>query len=1459
MLTTRRSLTTSLLTLLILIGLLPGVAPQFASAAPPTTAKQCVQAGYVWVHVEWDGSSKGGCATKFETGLSALTSAGFAVGETGGFIHTIDGMPNPAGPQDWWSYWHKTPQADGSYPSSWEFSSLGAGNYKPKPGTVEGWHLWHSYSAMAQPPTINPVADVVVGTIPSFDTQPASVTVEAGSNASFTASASGVPEPTLAWSTSTDGTTWKPVAGATSGTLVLDKVTTSQDGLRIKATATNAIGSKDSTIATLTVKQESAVVTFPDAGLSQCVAQAVGVPADQLTQGKVAAITDLTCVNTKPAKIADLTGMGYLSGLKTLNLNTNAITDLAPLSGLTRLTKLWVSGNALDDISATAALINLEDVMFSRNNLKSVAALTTMTKLREASIDYNAITDLTPLSGKTKLTRLVANRNQIVSLAPLADVTSLTVLTAMQNKIVDVSPLSTLTKLTTLSLAYNQISDVVPLAKLTSLESLDVGNNALLDVSSLKDLKPKMLGFKARGQKVTLPAAQLNQGYPLPPIKDRAGKAPAYLKADGANASNVTIAGGSVTYSAVADAYTIAFSDSASSKIGNEFGGVLEQEVVDRVAIPDANFRKCLNGTLSQSATAEITATQAATIKTVDCFYAGVSDITGAKYLTNVETFKLSLSKVTDVSPLAGLTKLSVLDLDSNKVADASKAAPLPALTELNLNNNMLASFDALAAFPTLTKLAINNQGGKAGVNPGSGGIVKPTSVAGLGGLSELVFLDASQNAITTLEPITKLGKLSELRVFSNKLDDISPVAQLASLTALNVHSNQLTDLSPVSKLTGLTDINARNNKITSVAPLASVKGVIKLELSLNPITDAQTLSGLPELTDLGLEETGLTSVAFVSGLPKLNWIILHSNHLTDLSPLKVTTLRGWGALKQTVTAPPVEAGVATPLPVVTTITGDAAVVTPPADAVVANGRVTYPNVGDATVKFTDKAGSGAKFTGTITQPVVTAIDRPKAAAAWLYAQTVDGAMPGSNPGSKDWGSTVDALFALEAAGAPAEHITALGNAIEAHAGDYATYDAHDEPGVVIAGAMGKLLVAASMLNRDVNDFGGIDLRARALATVGADGVKGQVSDINKMNNANLFGQSLVMIGLARTGDLPADTVTFLTTQQCSAGYFRIFYTDGLSCDEAQGSPDRDATAMGIMALRAAKAKGISAADAPLAKAAAWLLTDQHPNGAFVGSPWTPKENSNSSGLVAAALSGLEPGAVEKITTWMTGLQLTASNGGAAAAESGAIAYDTDTFGDAVANGMASSTRQTWRYATAQAIFAFAPIDLYHLAPGSHAGKPDYLLTLNLAAVTAGESVQVTGRGFRPMEKVSLEVHSDPVAAGTLTADANGEITGAVTIPASVPEGEHRFVATGADSGVSLDAALNVHAGAAPPTPPATPSAQPTDPAAPAATPSAPGVVPLPGTGGGTLPLAALVVGALVATALIANRARKTR
>lgn len=110
--------------------------------------------------------------------------------------------------------------------------------------------------------TTSDAATLTVLFAPSVTTHPESQTVTSGSPASFSAAASGSPAPAVQWERSTDGgSTFEPIAGATSATYTVTSTHTTMSGYRYRAVFTNSQGSATSTAASLTVNPGLGLVT----------------------------------------------------------------------------------------------------------------------------------------------------------------------------------------------------------------------------------------------------------------------------------------------------------------------------------------------------------------------------------------------------------------------------------------------------------------------------------------------------------------------------------------------------------------------------------------------------------------------------------------------------------------------------------------------------------------------------------------------------------------------------------------------------------------------------------------------------------------------------------------------------------------------------------------------------------------------------------------------------------------------------------------------------------------------------------------------------------------------------------------------------------------------------------------------------------------------------------------------
>ncbi|SFH45457.1 hypothetical protein SAMN04489731_104265 [Amycolatopsis regifaucium] len=406
-----------------------------------------------------------------------------------------------------------------------------------------------------------------------------------------------------------------------------------------------------------------------------------------------------------------------------------------------------------------------------------------------------------------------------------------------------------------------------------------------------------------------------------------------------------------------------------------------------------------------------------------------------------------------------------------------------------------------------------------------------------------------------------------------------------------------------------------------------------------------------------------------------------------------------------------------------------------------------------AALSFAVSAGLvAALLTGTAT--AASDRDAAQANSRWLATKLKpDGALDDPNGGAlPDHGLMLDVLFAMYASGegARAEPIVKFLDD-QGHATDFFTWDGL-VPGagydaVIVGGAVAKTLVAAQISGRDPRNFDGHDMVAETKAAIMREGPdKGRVSDYSKnpeladavTNNANMFAQALGVIGLAAAGENDRLAIDKLLTQQCSEGYFRVFFGEVKTtetgdhvkpggfkistCDEGkpfdQSAPDGDATGLALSALVAARKAGAAGLDGPIAKTVSWITAHQSAGGGWGGGVGTEAPNTNSTGLIVQALAdvGGADAAVDRGVRFLKSAQATAAadSGTRLAGELGAIAYDPAAYEAARANGI--SGLDTWIRSGAQASLGLAQTGFYALAKG--AGPPPASSVAEPATVT---------------------------------------------------------------------------------------------------------------------------------------------
>ena len=329
----------------------------------------------------------------------------------------------------------------------------------------------------------------------------------------------------------------------------------------------------------------------------------------------------------------------------------------------------------------------------------------------------------------------------------------------------------------------------------------------------------------------------------------------------------------------------------------------------------------------------------------------------------------------------------------------------------------------------------------------------------------------------------------------------------------------------------------------------------------------------------------------------------------------------------------------------------------------------------------------------------------PEASATWLTHQLTRGVIHDQQYDFDDYGLTADTGFALAAIEGQSPALRKLRKALGKHVRSWTTgvdFGSTD----VYAGSTAKALVFAQTTGADRKSLGGVNLAKQLAALVTASGpAKGRIHDQSTDDFANTIGQAYAANGLAAAGSPSAKSaINFLLEQQCSKGFFRLYFADASAADQscdgapkAERAPDTDATALAVVQLLSLEKPNRKVRTA-VGDAVAWLRNAQEADGSFGGGPATEASNANSTGLAGYALAqaGYCP-AASRASTWIAKLQITGNLAGTPLeGESGAIAYDRKALDAAKKHGIGVKQRDQFRRATAQA----APALLYRAGVG---------------------------------------------------------------------------------------------------------------------------------------------------------------
>lgn len=296
-------------------------------------------------------------------------------------------------------------------------------------------------------------------------------------------------------------------------------------------------------------------------------------------------------------------------------------------------------------------------------------------------------------------------------------------------------------------------------------------------------------------------------------------------------------------------------------------------------------------------------------LREILCFRTNISDLSPLANLKQLNLLNCSNTLVNSLVPLGNLTNLEVLDIEGNFVANLAPLSGTRSLRLLFADSTKIRDLAPLSRLPNISKIycdntSIDQRQANQFMRNRSGVLVIYESAQLADWWNQLVpdwkkvfgmYVQLGLNptreqlhevaniekvdifghpSITTLEPLSMLINLKELKCSQTKIGDLQPLSDLVGLEKLECINTSVNNLAPLSKLSGLRELQLSETQVSDVSPLASVSSLEILNIDKTPVSDISALAGLENLKVVYGDGTQINNVQ-VKGISKINSDVL--------------------------------------------------------------------------------------------------------------------------------------------------------------------------------------------------------------------------------------------------------------------------------------------------------------------------------------------------------------------------------------------------------------------------------------------------------------------------------------------------------------------------------------------------------------------------------------------------------
>jgi Leucine-rich repeat (LRR) protein len=573
----------------------------------------------------------------------------------------------------------------------------------------------------------------------------------------------------------------------------------------------------------------------------------------------IAAIESLDLSNNK--MVRDISPLGQLSNLRSLNLSGTGVADLTPIRNLTELVNLDIAGTRVRDLSPLKYASKIQKLNISKTSISDITVVERMPDLQELDLSESSVVNLTALWQLTQVKTLYLQGNKISALGNMDKLAQLAELNLSRTHVQDLTPLRNLKQLRVLNLDSTRVNDLSPLKELEMLVSLQINFTSITSLMALKGL-PRLEKIYCDQTSIKQEAADVFM----------AANPKVLVIFDSRDLQN--------WWKALTPEWQTLFRSSAHISPDPSKEELALIPMLDSINLSGRSSLRDLEPLrhLTKLQVVKASKTNIASLQSLqnhkeivylDICETNVSDLSVAKRFAKLKILKADKSK---------LMNLDGVELAAEKLyLDGTNLTDGQARSFLAKNPNCLLIYKTERLNNWWTTLSTE---WKDILTQQLGSGKKPTTEQ-LHALIEREQLEIKGGAITNLNPLREFPQLKELSVSETALSTITPMSMLSSVRILRVTNSPIQQIDSVAFLERLEELDVSNTPLVDIYPVWRLKKLKKLNCAGTQIKRMDILEQLENLEYLDCSNTNVTKLNALDYLP-LKMLKCYNTKISD-------------------------------------------------------------------------------------------------------------------------------------------------------------------------------------------------------------------------------------------------------------------------------------------------------------------------------------------------------------------------------------------------------------------------------------------------------------------------------------------------------------------------------------------------------------------------------------------------